>query len=184
MERADSFGTELRYEYPKRFRHRFSKDEDERLLNLVRNYETNDLINWSEVASNLENRNSRQCRERYYNYLLEKTKKGDWSKEEDDLILFLYDKFGPNWVKMSSYFNDRSNIDIKNHFSSIMRKMMSGDLKRYEVKTSKETKKTIHEQEFGNLIPTNFYFNDNFCIFPEHHFSYSPIPIYYSYILT
>lgn len=105
-----------------KYRHRFSKEEDDKLLILVNNFENKDLINWNRVASKMQDRTPRQCRERYLNYLMEKNKKGDWSKEEDELILSLYNQIGPKWAKMTSYFNKRSNIDIKNRYSTLIRR--------------------------------------------------------------
>lgn len=106
---------------PQKSRHRFSKEEDERLIKIIKNYDKKKVIDWAEVAEAMPNRTSRQCRERYLNYLNEKTKKGNWTKEEDDIIIKLYEILGPKWSKMVQYLNNRSNIDIKNHFSSIVR---------------------------------------------------------------
>lgn len=103
-------------------RHRFTKEEDEAMLVLIDKFEDKNFINWNRVASQMPNRSPRQCRERYLNYLVEKTKKGDWSKEEDDLIFSLYDQIGPKWSKMTQYFRERSNIDIKNRYSTLLRR--------------------------------------------------------------
>lgn len=104
------------------YRHRFTKEEDDAMLLLIDKYEDKNFINWNRVASKMPNRTPRQCRERYLNYLVEKTKKGDWSKEEDELIFTLYDKMGPKWAKMTQFFNERSNIDIKNRYSALQRR--------------------------------------------------------------
>lgn len=54
---------------PQKFRHRFSKEEDDKLLTIINNCECKDFINWSRVASKMEDRTPRQFRERYLNYL-------------------------------------------------------------------------------------------------------------------
>jgi hypothetical protein len=42
---------------------------------------------WKAIASQLQNRNSKQVRERWLNYLRPDLKKGDWT-EEEELMLF------------------------------------------------------------------------------------------------
>lgn len=113
-----------------KYRRRFTKEEDEKLLNLIDTYENKDFINWSRVASRMSNRTARQCRERYLNYLVEKTKKGDWSQDEDDLILALYEKMGPKWAKMTTFFDKRSNIDLKNRYSTLTRRFQGQPSKK------------------------------------------------------
>lgn len=105
----------------KNYRRRFSKEEDDKMLMLIDKYEDKNFINWNRVASKMQNRTSRQCRERYLNYLVEKSKKGGWTQEEDELIFTLYNRMGPKWSKMTSFFDKRSNIDLKNRFSTLMR---------------------------------------------------------------
>ena len=47
-------------------RAKFTKEEDEMLKNLVENFGDN---NWQVISSKMPGRNSRQCRERWQNYL-------------------------------------------------------------------------------------------------------------------
>lgn len=140
-------------------RHRFTKEEDEAMLKLINQFEDRELINWSRVASNMPNRTPRQCRERYLNYLAEKTKKGNWSKEEDDMIMNLYDRFGPKWAKMQSYFDGRSNIDIKNRYSALMRKNKFETFRNFN--RSSESDNQQNESDFVNEQITNLSANHN-----------------------
>ena len=45
---------------------------------------------WCKIASALEGRTARQCRERFKNHLKEGIKKGPWSPEEDAAILQVF----------------------------------------------------------------------------------------------
>jgi transcription factor MYB, plant len=44
-------------------------------------------IRWKAIASQIQNRNAKQVRERWLNHLRPDMKKGDWT-EEEELILF------------------------------------------------------------------------------------------------
>lgn len=91
----------------------FSKEEDEKLKQLV---ELLGSKRWSLIASFIEGRTPKQCRDRYKNYLEPGFFKGEWSKEEDELLLKLYEKIGPKWATLAKSFNDRSSSSIKNRW--------------------------------------------------------------------
>lgn len=98
-------------------RNRFTKAEDERLKQLLA---LRNPPNWNEIAHFMSNRTSRQCRERYNNYLRPNIINGQWTKEEDDLLNHLYEKFGPKWSLISQSFTSRSAVNIKNHHSTLV----------------------------------------------------------------
>jgi hypothetical protein len=57
-------------------------------------------INWTTIASHVNeindgNRTGKQCRERWLNHLRPGIKKGDWTKEEEAMIRYYYQMFGP-----------------------------------------------------------------------------------------
>lgn len=94
-------------------RQRFTKEEDQMILLLVKQLGEN---NWDEVAKQLHNRTKRQCRERWLYHLNPKLNSAPWTKEEDELLLRLHKEFGSNWTVMSKYFNRRPNCSLKNRF--------------------------------------------------------------------
>ena len=96
-------------------RNLFSKTEDEKLKRLVVQYGDK----WNKVAEEMEGRNARQCRDRFNTYLSPNSKIGNWSKEEDQLLLKLYNEFGNQWVKISKHFNNRTDTAIKNRFNNL-----------------------------------------------------------------
>lgn len=97
---------------------KFSFEEDQKLQELVDEYGEN---NWVELAKNMPNRNSRQCRERYLNYLSPRLNKGAWTKAEDELIMQKYEELGSRWVTIAQYFPDRTDAMIKNRFAVLQR---------------------------------------------------------------
>lgn len=98
-------------------RSRFTKEEDELLKQLADSQES---PNWNSIACHMKNRTGRQCRERYNNYLRPNLVNGTWTHEEDELLLTLYEKYGPKWSLISQSFKSRSPVNIKNHHSSLV----------------------------------------------------------------
>lgn len=76
--------------------------------------------NWKDVASKMENRSSKQCRERFKNYLADTAKNGPWSLEEEALLEEKYNKYGPRWSMIAGFFNSRSDANVKNHWTKIV----------------------------------------------------------------
>ena len=100
-------------------RQMFSPCEDEKLRDLVKQYGEKD---WKKVAEQMNNRTARQCRERYKNYLAPNMVNGPWTQIEDCLLILKYRELGPKWSKISQYFQNRSDINVKNRWASIKNK--------------------------------------------------------------
>jgi heterodisulfide reductase subunit C len=61
---------------------KFSAEEDQKFKQLVIQYGKK----WVKIASEMENRNSKQIRERYVNYLNPTLHKRKWTVEEDEKL--------------------------------------------------------------------------------------------------
>ena len=77
---------------------------------------------WTQVAAHLPGRMGRQCRERWFNHLAPEVKKGDWSKEEDELIVMAVREHGTKWSLIQKSLPGRSDNAIKNRYYSAIRK--------------------------------------------------------------
>ena len=97
----------------------WDESEDERLTNWV---SKNGAHNWAKCAKEVKTRNGKQCREHWLNKLDENIKKGNWTSEEDLLILKFYKKF-ESWKEIIPIFENRTINSIKNRFFSILRKI-------------------------------------------------------------
>ena len=97
-------------------RHKFSKTEDETLRRLVAQHGE---ASWAIVAACMENRTARQCRERFKNYLSPTIKNGPWTPEEEALLERKYKEFGPKWAKIALCFEQRSDVNVKNHWTAM-----------------------------------------------------------------
>lgn len=148
-------------------RSRFTKEEDQLLKMLVSNQSQ---PKWSEIALNFQNRTARQCRERYNNYLRPDLINGPWTKEEDDLLIELFQKNGPKWSLISQSFNSRSSVNIKNHLTSLinqLNKSKSSCIFKIEI-MKRETKQNKEDVGFSMnrnaMIGETISVGDNFKI--------------------
>ena len=76
---------------------------------------------WDLIALHLRGRNGKQCRERWITSLAPDVKKGQWTYEEDLILLKLQSQFGNQWAMMTKQLPGRSPISIKNRFKSLER---------------------------------------------------------------
>lgn len=91
----------------------FTKEEDEKILKYVNIYGQN----WKEIASMIDGRTEKQCRERYRTYLNPSIRKDPFTPDEDALLIALYNSYGPKWAEISKHFIGRSDNMLKNRFN-------------------------------------------------------------------
>jgi hypothetical protein len=98
---------------------KFSHEDDIRLRELVTEYGTS---SWRGVAELMPGRNSRQCRERWLNYLNPALNTNAWTADEDALLKQTYAAIGPRWVCLTKFFPTRTDAMLKNRFQVLQRK--------------------------------------------------------------
>ena len=140
-------------------RTRFTKEEDERLKQLV-SYQ--DPPNWNDIARYMHHRTARQCRERYNNYLRPTLTNGPWTEEEDYLLTSLYEKHGPKWSLIAQNFTGRSAVNVKNHHSSLVSQLMVKNRSNRVTKANEEQLKT--ECQNNNIQTSSATPETNFAI--------------------
>ena len=77
---------------------------------------------WTKVAQQLPGRMGKQCRERWFNHLAPEVKKGEWTAEEDRLIMTSVRDHGTRWSHIVKLLPGRSDNAIKNRYYSAVRK--------------------------------------------------------------
>ncbi|OHT11897.1 hypothetical protein TRFO_18472 [Tritrichomonas foetus] len=99
-------------------RNPFTPEEDAQLIEIMT---TKKFVNWEFVSSQMGNRSSRQCRERWINYLNPDIRVGPWTNNEDMLLIAKVNELGKFWAAISKFFNGRSENDVKNRWYSHVR---------------------------------------------------------------
>jgi hypothetical protein len=110
---------------------KFGAHEDACLSEAVRVFGTGD---WWLIASAVPNRTSRQCRERWSNYLNPGLSSHGWTEAEDRLLLEKVNEMGCRWGVIVGFFDGRSKNSLRNRYRSVQRR--SGRAPRADVSQS------------------------------------------------
>jgi len=97
---------------------KWTKEEDDKLRQVKRQHEGTPVASlWESVSKGMQfTRNSKQCRERWSNFLDPTLRFDCWTMAEDDQILRLHCHFGNAWKKMTSSLPGRSSEHIRRRF--------------------------------------------------------------------
>ena len=83
---------------------------------------------WEQCGKFIQGRSGKQCREHWNNCLNPDLIKGEWTAEEDFLIMQFYEIYKGNWKKIIHLFNGRTDNSIKNRFFSQLRKIAAKNM--------------------------------------------------------
>lgn len=92
---------------------RFSPNEEKKLIRLVQKYGSD---NWKDVARHFRNKSPKQCHYRWKNYANPDLNHGEWSPEEDKLLMEKYEELGTQWAAISLIMTDRAPNDLRNRW--------------------------------------------------------------------
>jgi hypothetical protein len=99
-------------------KNKFTAQEDELLKQLVDKYGTD---KWFLIAEEFPNRNGRQLRERWVNYVSPSVNNTPWTPEEDEILLANVSEYNNKWSSMTKLFRNRTDVAIKNRYIGLTR---------------------------------------------------------------
>ena len=115
---------------------RKNKNSPRQMWNIIEDKLLMEILNsplkmtWNQIAIELHNRypesfkSSKQCRERFRNYLDPEIKPKVWTKSEKLIFVLLHKQYGNHWGQIAKYYKGRSDISIKNRFYMCIRKIL------------------------------------------------------------
>lgn len=128
----------------------FTCDEDDRLRSLVNKYGED---NWAIIASKMKKRSTRQCRDRWVNYLSPLAVNGTWTPEEDRLLNEKVETYGRKWKFLTNFFFGRTDINIKNHYNFLQKKLAKESKKMQQLQNNNKNTITPKKQNQINDCP-------------------------------
>ena len=72
-------------------------------------------------------RQPKQCRERWFNHLNPTINRGEWSTEEDVIIMRAFLEHGKKWSLIAKSIGNRTENAVKNRWLSLIKKLKSGN---------------------------------------------------------
>ncbi len=119
-------------------KHPWDPAEDELLSKLVK---IHGIKSWTLVSQSFVNRTGKHCRERWFNHLNPDIKKGDWTPDDDFIIIAMQKELGNQWAKMTKCLPGRTDNAVKNRFYAVQRankKLAEAKLQASQLEASKE----------------------------------------------
>ena len=102
----------------KGFTQQWTKEEDDELVALIEKYGAK---RWSYIASHMRRRRGKQCRDRYLNHLRPGIRTGEWSAEEEQILIEGHKALGTKWAALAKLLVGRPENAIKNHWHATLR---------------------------------------------------------------
>ncbi|KAI3917295.1 hypothetical protein MKX01_000072 [Papaver californicum] len=133
----------------------WTKEEDQRLINYINTHGEGCWRSLPKSAGLL--RCGKSCRLRWINYLRPDLKRGNFTEEEDELIIKLHSLLGNKWSLIAGRLPGRTDNEIKNYWNThIKRKLLSRGL-------DPQTHRPINNNTAGTITTNNNISSSGSC---------------------
>jgi hypothetical protein len=133
-------------------RNKFTHDEDERLVQLVEKFGSE---NWGDIAEELgTGRTKRQLRERWQSYL-NPALNPQYSPEEDKQLQLLYEQYGSQWAKIAGLLGKKSAISARNRHRSLQSMKHKGTVPGEGEDSAGDPSSQMSDSERENVVKLN-----------------------------
>ncbi|CAL5214671.1 unnamed protein product [Lathyrus oleraceus] len=102
----------------------WSKEEDERLIKYIKSHGEGCWRSLPKAAGLA--RCGKSCRLRWINYLRPDLKRGNFTREEDELIIRLHNEVGNKWSQIAQQLKGRTDNEIKNYWNTHIKRKLYG----------------------------------------------------------
>ncbi|KAJ0682138.1 putative transcription factor MYB family [Helianthus annuus] len=104
----------------------WSLEEDQKLVSYINRY---GIWNWSHMPRFAGlSRSGKSCRLRWMNYLKPNIKRGNFSNEEEEIILHSHSLLGNRWSAIAARLPGRTDNEIKNYWHTHLKKRGTDNL--------------------------------------------------------
>ncbi|XP_043698729.1 transcription factor MYB4-like [Telopea speciosissima] len=129
----------------------WTPEEDKKLVSYIKRY---GHWNWRELPKFAGlSRCGKSCRLRWMNYLRPNIKRGNYSREEEEIIINMHRALGNKWATIAAKLPERTDNEIKNHWHTSLKKRSKQILMESESKPQTSESSKQESSEPSNLLP-------------------------------